>query len=94
MKYYVWDNDNAVLVCATHDRKAAFTAILTHLIECSGSEETEDPIMWPVESLLRPEKQMPEVGPMYDDCRSLIRQAQTAYDRITGLIPMSLSRVV
>ena len=53
---------------------SAFTAILNHLIEANASE-VPDPIMWPMNS----------TNP---DSRSVIRQAEKAYERITGFIPM------
>ena len=74
MKYHIWDNDNAVTICATDSRKEAFTAILNHLIEANASE-VPDPIMWPVDTV-------------HEDARSVIRQAEEAYERITGFIPM------
>ena len=85
--YHIWDNDNAVMVCATDSRKEAFTAVLNHLIEANASE-VPDPIMWPVASLTKPEDQMPDVNAIRQDAWSLIRQAQAAYERITGFIPM------
>ena len=88
MKNHIWDNDNAVMVCSTDSRKEAFTAILKHLIEANGSE-VPDPIMWPITSIYKPNEQMPETAPVYDDAWSLIRQAQEAYNRITGFIPMA-----
>ena len=87
MMYYIWDNDNAVMVCTTDSRKEAFTAILNHLIEANASE-VPDPIMWPVATLAKPENQMPDVTDIRADAWSVIRQAQTAYERITGFIPM------
>ena len=87
MKYHIWDNDNAVMVCTTDSRKEAFTAILNHLIEANASE-IPDPIMWPVANLTRPEDQMPDVNAIRQDAWSLIQQAQAAYERITGFIPM------
>lgn len=75
MKYHIWDNDNGVVVCATDSRKEAFTAILNHLIEANGST-VPDPIMWPVEGI-------------QPDARSVIKQAEEAYERITGFIPMN-----
>lgn len=74
MKYHIWDNDNAVMVCTTDSRKEAFTAILNHLIEANASE-VPDPIMWPVDAV-------------HEDARSVIRQAVEAYVRITGFIPI------
>lgn len=85
--YHIYDNDNAVMVCATDSRKEAFTAVLNHLIEANASE-VPDPIMWPVASLTKPEDQMPDVNAIRQDAWSLIRQAQAAYERITGFIPM------
>ena len=87
MKYYIWDNDNGVMVCATESRKEAFTAILNHLIEANGSE-VPDPIMWPIATLPKPDEQMPNLEPVSENAWSLIRQAQEAYERITGFIPM------
>lgn len=87
MKYRIWDNDNAVMVCGTNDRKKAFTAILNHLIEANASE-VPDPIMWPVVDLTRPEDQLPDVNYIREDGWSVIRQAQKAYNRIIGFIPM------
>ena len=87
MKYYIWDNDNAVMVCATESRKEAFTAILNHLIEANGSE-VPDPIMWPVAALPTPDQQMPDLGPVSEDAWGVIRQAQVAYTQIIGFIPM------
>lgn len=87
MKYYIWDNDNAVMVCTTDSRKEAFTAILNHLIEANASE-VPDPIMWPVAALPMANEQMPNLEPVSEDAWSLIRQAQVAYERITGFIPM------
>ena len=87
MKYYIWDNDNAIMVCATESRKEAFTAILNHLIKAAGSE-VDDPIMWPVAALPQPNEQMPDTRPVSEDCWSVIRQAQGAYERIEGFIPM------
>ncbi len=77
MKYHIWDNDNAVMVCTTDSRKEAFTAILNHLIEANASE-VPDPIMWPVA----------DVNSIREDGWSLIRQAEKAYNRIVGFIPM------
>ncbi len=88
MKYYIYDNDNAVMVCATDIRKEAFTAILNHLIDANGSE-IPDPIMWPVAGPANPGNQMPNLGSVSVDSWSVIRQAQAAYERITGFIPMS-----
>lgn len=87
MKYHIWDNDNAVMVCATESRKEAFTAILNHLIEANGTK-VPDPIMWPVAVLPKPNKQMPDDRPVSNDAWSVITQAQDAYDRIIGFIPM------
>lgn len=87
MKYYIWDNDNAVMVCITESRKEAFTAILNHLIEANGTA-VPDPIMWPVATLPRPNEQMPDLGPVSEDGWSVIRQAQDAYNKIICLIPM------
>lgn len=87
MKYHIWDNDNGVMVCTTDSRKEAFTAVLNHLIEANASE-IPDPIMWPVANLTRPEDQMPDVNAIRQDAWSLIQQAQAAYERITGFIPM------
>lgn len=86
-KYYIYDNDNAVMVCGTNSRKEAFTAVLNHLIEANGSE-VPDPIMWPVAGPAKHEGQMPNLGPVSADAWSVIRQAQAAYERITGFIPM------
>lgn len=88
MKYYIWDNDNAVMVCATNSRKEEFTAVLNHLIEANGSE-VPDPIMWPVATLPTPGEQMPNLEAVSEDAWSLIRQAHVAYERITGFIPMA-----
>ncbi len=88
MKYYIWDNDNAVMVCATDSRKEAFTTVLNHLIEANGSE-VPDPIMWPVAALPKSENEMPDLKPVSEDAWGLIRQAQVAYERITGFIPMA-----
>ncbi len=88
MKYYIWDNDNGVMVCAADNRKEAFTAVLNHLIEANGSE-VPDPIMWPVAALPKPEDQMPKLEPVSEDAWSVIRQAQEAYGRIAGFIPMA-----
>lgn len=87
MKYRIWDNDNAVMVCGTNSRKEAFTAILNHLIEANASE-VPDPVMWPAVDLTRPEDRLPDVNFIREDGWSVIRQAQEAYDRITGFIPM------
>ena len=87
MKCYIYDNDNGVMVCTTESRKEAFTAILKHLIE-ANSFEVPDPIMWPVATLPKPEDQMPDIGPISADAWSVVRQAQEAYNRITGFIPM------
>jgi len=81
MKYYIWDNDNGVMVCAAESRKEAFTAVLNHLIEATGSE-VPDPIMWPVVAPPKAEDQMPKLGPVSEDAWTLIRQAQKAYGRI------------
>lgn len=85
--YNIWDNDNAVMVCATDSRKEAFTAILNHLIEANASK-VPDPIMWPVAHLTRPEDQMPDVSAIRQNAWSVIGQAQEAYNRIIGFIPM------
>lgn len=91
MKYCIWDNDNGVMVCATEIRKEAFTAVLNHLIEANGSE-VPDPIMWPVAAPPKPDEQTPDHrsvnASVNADARSLIQQAQAAYERITGFIPM------
>ncbi|MCI9484250.1 MAG: hypothetical protein HFH27_07285 [Clostridiaceae bacterium] len=87
MMYYIWDNDNAVMVCATESRKEAFTAVLNHLIEANCSE-VPDPIMWPVAAFPNPNEQMPDTRLVSEDGWSLIRQAQDAYNKIVGLIPM------
>lgn len=81
MKYYIWDNDNAVLVCSTNSRKEAFKAVLNHLIEANDSE-VPDPIMWPgyttEDMYINQEKAL-----------TLIQQATEAYERIAGIIPKS-----
>lgn len=88
MNYYIWDNDNAVMVCATESRKEAFTAILNHLIEANGIE-IPNPIMWPVAKLPTPNEQMPDIRErVSDDAWSVITQAQDAYNKIVCLIPM------
>lgn len=68
MGYYIWDNDNAILVCATYDRKKAFAAVLTHLIEAHGSE-IPDPIMY---AMIENQK----------DALTLIHQAEEAFEKI------------
>lgn len=88
MKYYIWDNDNAVTVCITENRKEAFASILAHLIDANGSE-VPDPVMWPVASISSPNEQMPGTRPELEDGWSVIRQAQEAYNRIVGFIPMA-----
>lgn len=87
MKYYIWDNDNAVMVCITKSRKKAFAAILAHLIDANGSE-VPDPIMWPVTSTSSPNEQMPATAPALNGW-SVILQAQEAYNRILGFIPIA-----
>lgn len=89
MKYIIWDNDNGQAVCSTQSRKAAFTAILAHLIEADGSE-VNDPIMWPLASILHPENAMPAISQGYADAWSVINQAQEAFDKIRGFIPAEL----
>ena len=86
MKYYIYDNDNGVMVCATDNRKEAFPAILNHLIAADGSE-VPDPIMWPVDGPARPEDLMPATKHRHDDAWSVIRQAQAAYEQIAEYIP-------
>ncbi len=71
--YYIYDNDNGILVCDTDSRKEAFTSILNHLIEANGTDVPE-PIMFPMNS-------------KYQDGRSVIVQAQKAYKNIIGFIP-------
>ncbi len=88
MKYCIYDNDNAVMVCATDSRKEAFTAVLNHLIEADGSE-VPDPIMWPVSGPAKHEDQMPKLGPVSQDAWRVVQQAQEAYKRIVWLIPTS-----
>lgn len=87
MKYHIWDNDNAVMVCATDSRKEAFTAVLNHLIEANASK-VPDPIMWPMTNLAKPEDEMADMDTIRADGWSLIKQAEKAYERITGFIPM------
>lgn len=88
MKYCIYDNDKAVMVCATDSRMEAFIAVLNHLIE-ANSFEVPDPFMWPVAAPAKHEDQMPDVSPVSEDAWSVVRQAQEAYERIVGFIPMS-----
>ena len=86
MKYYIYDNDNGAMVCATDSRKDAFAAVLAHLIDADTSE-VPDPIMFPVDRPANPDAQMPATKSKHDDVWSVIRQAQAAYKQIAGYIP-------
>lgn len=86
MKYYIYDNDNGAMVCATDSRKDAFAAVLAHLIDADASE-VPDPIMFPVDRPANPDAQMPATKSKHDDVWSVIRQAQAAYKQIAGYIP-------
>lgn len=91
MKYYVWDDDHAVMVCATDSRKHTFEAVLAHMIRYDGTDDFW-PILFPVAA---PPAEAGGPKPVlyhgvnddWDDCWSLIRQAQEAYIRLIGFIP-------
>lgn len=72
MGYFVWDNDNDVLVCATYDRYKAFADILKHLIKAHSSE-IPNPIMCAII-----ENQ--------EDALTLIHQAEEAFEKIADIV--------
>lgn len=84
MKYRIWDNDYAVMVCDTTSRKDAFTAILARYVATHGSDVPE-PIMWPVAPASK--EMMPDDRAAQNAAWIVINEARAAYNLIADMIP-------
>ena len=68
------NRDDTACIASVKVKTIPTDDILNHLIEANASE-VPDPIMWPMTG-------------SNQDSRSVIKQAEEAYERITGFIPM------